>query len=166
MASVRSDLGRVAAIDADQAQGSFRQPHQVGGGKTQRAALVQHQARAVGMALEIAPERREVAAARLVDIEVLVLEQVDGDRLLRRAAEQIEQDEKLAMMHADLGGAAFDAKRVLALAEGGDGEGRLRAKPALDLKLAVMDITRNAGVHWREVRTAARPVNRQAMTVL
>jgi hypothetical protein len=30
----------------------------------------------------------------------------------------------------------------------------------------VMDITRSAGTHWREVRTAARPVNHQVMTVL
>jgi hypothetical protein len=41
---------------------------------------------------------------------VLILEQVDGDRPLRRAAEQIEQDEELAVMHADFGDAALYAK--------------------------------------------------------
>jgi hypothetical protein len=46
---VRRGLGGVAAIDADEAQRSLRQPHQVGAGELKRVALVQHQARIVGV---------------------------------------------------------------------------------------------------------------------
>ena len=126
---------------------------------------MQHQARVIGVAQEVAAELRQVAAARLVDVEVLVLEQVDGECLLRRAAQQVEQDEELAVMHADLGDAAPDAKRALPFAERGDDKRRLGAQP-LNVKLAVSYITRDAGTHAAELRRTTRPVNAAAMTDL
>ena len=111
-------------------------------------------------------ELRQITAARQVDIEVLILEQVDGDRPLRRAAEQIEQDEKLAVMNADFSDAAPDAERALPLTEGGDGKRRFGAQPALNVKLAVSYITRDAGTHAPNLGTVTRQVNATAMTDL
>jgi len=92
-------------------------------------------------------ELRQITAARQVDIEVLILEQVDGDRPLRRAAEQIEQDEELAVVHADLGDAALDVERALPLVERSDDKRRFGAQPALNVKFAVSYVTRDAGIH-------------------
>jgi len=89
-------------------------------------------------------ELRQITAARQVDIEVLILEQVDGDRPLRRVAEQIEQDEELAVMHADFGDAALYAKRALAFTERGDCDRGLGVKPAFDVEFATVDVTFDA----------------------
>ncbi|HEY2612814.1 MAG TPA: hypothetical protein VGI94_18545 [Reyranella sp.] len=97
---------------------------------------------------------------------MLVLEQVDGNRLLRRAAEQVEQDEELAVVHADLGDAAPDVERALTRVERGDDKRRFGAQPALNVKLAVSYITRDAGTHGANLAVAGVSGQRCAVTVL
>jgi hypothetical protein len=46
---VRRGLCGVAAVDADEAQRTVRQPHQIGAGEIHRIALMQHQACIVGV---------------------------------------------------------------------------------------------------------------------
>src|SRR5690242_20616739 len=97
---------------------------------------------------------------------MLVVEQVDGDRLLRRVAEQIEQDEKLAMMYADLGDAARDPERALMPAQGRDGARCFAVQPAVDVEHAATNVVIDFNPHGRNVATATARVNEAAMTVL
>ena len=110
---------------------------QVGGREVERVALMQHQPRdcrhgAPGCGGTCArsplPDRstlrcwspnRSIATA-----------------FSRLTAQQIEQDEELAVMDADLGDAALDAERPLAFAQRDDGTRRLGAQPAVDIELA------------------------------
>jgi hypothetical protein len=149
---VRGDLRGMPAIDADEAQRPVGQARQRGAAELHRVALVQHQSPAVGMAFQIAPEPREVAAARLVDVEMLMLEQVDRNRLLAVAAEQVEQDEELAVMHADLGNAALDAQRALPFGQRHHGPRRLAAQPSVNVELAAPDVLLDPWIHGSEAR--------------
>src|ERR1700754_143769 len=93
----------MATIDADETQRTTSQLHQTRGRQIHRVALVQHQARVIGVAVEMMAKLRKVATARKVDIQVLLFEQIDGDGFLRAATKQIKQDEELTMMDTDLG---------------------------------------------------------------
>jgi hypothetical protein len=86
-----------------------------------------------------------------------------------------EQDEELVVTNADLGDAALDAARATPRAESGDGkrpfgtrDGKrpFGTRPALNVKLAVSYITRDAEIHAPNLRTATGPVNAKAMTDL
>jgi hypothetical protein len=74
-----------------------------------------------------------------------------------------QQDEELVVTNADLGDAALDAERAPPRA---DGKRRFGTRPALNVKLAVSYITRDAGIHAPTLRTATGPVNAKAMTDL
>src|SRR5690349_8064709 len=97
---------------------------------------------------------------------MLVVEQVDRDRLLKRLAEQIEQDEKFAMMYADLGDAARDSECALMLAQGDDGARCFAAQPAVDVEHAATNVVIDFNPHRRNLATARVTVNEAAMTVL
>jgi hypothetical protein len=77
-----------------------------------------------------------------------------------------EQDEELVVTNADLGDAALDAARATPRAESGDGKRPFGTRPALNVKLAVSYITRDAEIHAPNLRTATGPVNAKAMTDL
>jgi len=77
-----------------------------------------------------------------------------------------EQDEELVATNADLGDAAPDAERAPPRAESGDGKRRFGTRPALNVKLAVSYVTRDAGIHALNLRTVTGPVNAKAMTDL
>jgi hypothetical protein len=102
----------------------------------------------------------------MVDVEVLVLEQVDGDRFLRCLAQEIEQDEELAVMNTDLGNAAGNAERMLALGQGDDDSRSFGAQPAVDIELAATNVILNPGIHARKLTRSRANGNAAAMTVL
>ena len=58
------------------------------------------------------------------------------------------------------------AERAPPRAESGDGKRRFGTRPALNVKLAVSYVTRDAGIHALNLRTATGPVNAKAMTDL
>jgi len=74
-----------------------------------------------------------------------------------------QQDEELVVTNADLGDAALDAERAPPRA---DGKRRFGTRPALNVKLAVSYITRDADTHGPNLAVAGASGQRCAVTVL
>ena len=87
---------------------------------------------------DVLAQSSAAAQARPVDVEVLVLEHVDGQRSLGLSSQQREEYEGAAVVHADLGQGHSDAGAPLPPIDEPDGGDGTRCDPPVDGLVAEM----------------------------
>ena len=145
---MRGDVCRMSTVDADDAQWAAAELKKVRGGQFRRIALVNNQPAGIRVPAEISLESFQIARAGVIDIQILLREEVDGDRRLILCAEKIKQDEKLAVMNANLRYASTQIGAALFIGQKDNGLGRSGKEPTLYEMLTVLEIcSQTASAH-------------------
>ena len=113
--------------------------------------LFHHHGRPVAPPADVRLEPFPVASPGLVDVQLLVVEHVEGHRGGTGPTQQLQGDEQLPVVDADLGDASVDALAILRLGQGSQHVEGLRLYPALDGAVAQRSVPLERSGHGHTV---------------
>ncbi len=151
------DVVGVPAVDAEQADVTVGQVTHVVGGDEGRVTRMHRDPRRVGEAGDVGFEPCTITASGPVDVERLILEEIDGNGLLVVAEQEVEADQQLAVVDADLGGATPDAQLPLRGVEHLDELEHLGLHPPPDPSTTATGIRPELRTHGRDPNSACDP---------
>ncbi len=127
----------MAAIDADESQSPPAQIDELLRIKLRRIAFINNKTVKVRVMLQVLLETLQVPCARMVDVELLVREEVDGHCTLSRIAKEVKQYEESSVMHPYLCNSTRYTRLSLFLREADDSLNRSWQDPTFDQLISV-----------------------------